>query len=33
MWGEYEKVSNYVPVADVAEATQLFSQFTPLSID
>lgn len=31
MWGEYAAVCDYVPVAHVKEATQLFSELTPLS--
>jgi len=30
MWGEYAEVCDYVPVGTVAEAAQLFSNFTPL---
>ncbi len=30
MWREYGEVCDYVPVATVAEAAQLFSNFTPL---
>lgn len=30
MWGEYGEVCDYVPVTSVAEAAQLFSNFTPL---
>lgn len=32
MWGEYEGVADYIPVADIAEARELFSEFTPLSL-
>lgn len=28
MWAEYAEVCDYVPIADVAEAKQLFSKFT-----
>lgn len=28
MWAEYAKVCDYVPVADLEEAKQLFSEFT-----
>lgn len=31
MWREYAEVCDYVPVASVAEASQLFSEFTPLA--
>ncbi|WP_196161556.1 putative quinol monooxygenase [Reinekea sp. G2M2-21] len=31
MWQEYAAVCEYVPIADVAESTQLFSNFTPLN--
>jgi hypothetical protein len=30
MWEEYAAVCDYVPVAQVPEAAQLFSEFTPL---
>ena len=30
MWSEYAAVCDYVPVASVPEAQQLFSQFTPV---
>jgi quinol monooxygenase YgiN len=30
MWQEYDQVCEYIPVADVEEAQQLFSNFTPL---
>lgn len=33
MWEQYGRVCDYVPVAQVSEATQLFSNFTPLTID
>lgn len=29
MWEEYGKVCDYIPVAQVPEATQMFSEFTP----
>jgi len=29
MWDEYAAVCDYVPIADLAEAQQLFSQFMP----
>lgn len=32
MWAKYEQVCDYVPVGDVAEATQLFSEFTPIEV-
>ena len=31
MWGEYAGVCDYVPVADVAEIGNLFSEFGPLN--
>ncbi len=31
MWLEYAAVCEYVPIAEVAESTQLFSNFTPLN--
>jgi quinol monooxygenase YgiN len=33
MWAKYQKVADYVPIAEVAEAEALFSEFTPLAID
>ncbi len=30
IWQRYAEVCDYIPVADVAEAAQLFSEFTPL---
>ncbi len=30
MWKEYAEVCDYVPVASIEEAKQLFSDFTPL---
>jgi len=30
MWKEYEKICDFVPLASVPEAAQLFSEFTPL---
>lgn len=30
MWQEYDAVCDYVPVASVAEAESLFSEFTPM---
>jgi quinol monooxygenase YgiN len=30
MWARYAAVCNYVPVADIAEARELFSEFAPL---
>ena len=30
MWQEYAEVCDYVPITDVAEAHQVFSEFTPL---
>ena len=32
MWDEYAAVCDYVPVATVAEASRLFSEFTPLDV-
>jgi hypothetical protein len=31
MWEEYGKVCDYIPVGQVAEAAQLFSEFTPFT--
>ncbi|HJP69557.1 MAG TPA: antibiotic biosynthesis monooxygenase [Sphingomicrobium sp.] len=31
MWSEYAEVCEYVPVGSIAEAQQLFSEFTPVS--
>ena len=31
MWERYEQVCDYVPIADVAEAADLFSSFTPVN--
>jgi hypothetical protein len=31
MWEEYSKVCDYVPVAQVPEAAQMFSEFTPFT--
>lgn len=33
MWEEFGKVCDYVPVALVAEAAQMFSEFTPVRVD
>ena len=30
MWKEYAEVCDYIPVADVAEARGMFSEFTPI---
>jgi hypothetical protein len=30
MWEEYGKVCDYIPISQVAEASQLFSEFTPV---
>jgi hypothetical protein len=30
MWGEYEEVCDYVPLNTVAEASNLFAEFTPV---
>ena len=32
MWDRYAAVCDYVPIGDVVEATQLFSEFTPLPL-
>ena len=32
MWEEYGKVCDYLPVAQVQEASQLFSDFTPFEV-
>lgn len=32
MWEEYGKVCDFVPVAQVPEAAQLFSEFTPFAV-
>ena len=32
MWEEYGKVCDFVPVAQVPEAAQLFSEFTPCAV-
>ena len=31
MWQDFDKVCDYVPIADVAEARSVFSEFTPLN--
>ena len=33
MWEQYGKVCDYIPVAQVPEASQLFSDFTPVDVD
>lgn len=33
MWAEYAEVCDYVPVADVAEAAALFSEFEPMAAE
>ena len=33
MWGAYGKVCDYIPVAQVPEAAQLFSEFTPFAVN
>lgn len=33
MWDKYQKVCDYVPVSEVAEAHDLFSELTPLPIE
>ena len=30
MWSEYGEVCDYIPVSDVPEASELFSEFTPI---
>lgn len=32
MWEEYGKVCDYVPISQVAEASQMFSEFTPVEV-
>ncbi len=32
MWDQYSRVSDYVPIADVPEASQVFSQFSPIEV-
>lgn len=32
MWEEYGKVCDYIPISQVAEASQLFSEFTPIEV-
>ena len=32
MWEQYNKVCEYIPIAEVPEANQLFSQFTPFVV-
>lgn len=31
MWGEFAKVCEYVPVGDLDESKELFSEFTPVN--
>lgn len=33
MWEQYAGVCDYVPLAQVPEATQLFSEFTPVKVN
>jgi len=33
MWEEFGRVCDYIPVAQVVEATQMFSEFTPVPVD
>jgi len=33
MWEAYGKVCDYIPVAQVPEAAQLFSEFTPVAVN
>ncbi len=32
MWGEYGKVCEYVPLSQIPEAAQLFSEYAPLDV-
>ena len=32
MWEEYGKVCDYLPISQVAEASQMFSEFTPVDV-
>ena len=32
MWDQYSRVCDYVPIANVPEASQIFSQFSPVVI-
>jgi len=32
MWEEYGKVCDYIPISQVAEAANLFSEFTPVEV-
>jgi quinol monooxygenase YgiN len=33
MWEQYGKVCDYIPVAQVPEASQLFADFTPVDVE
>jgi quinol monooxygenase YgiN len=33
MWEEYGKVCDYVPISQLPEASQMFSDFTPVEVD
>ena len=33
MWGQFGAVCDYVPVAQVPEASQMFSNYTPIAVD
>ena len=33
MWEEYGKACDYVPIGQVAEASQMFSSFTPVAVN
>jgi hypothetical protein len=33
MWEEYGKVCDYLPISQVPEASQLFSEFTPVQVN
>jgi hypothetical protein len=32
MWQKFDQVCSYVPISNVAEASNLFSEFTPLNL-
>ena len=33
MWEEYGKACDYIPVSQVPEAVQMFSEFTPIEVE
>ncbi|OFW28925.1 MAG: hypothetical protein A3H97_13735 [Acidobacteria bacterium RIFCSPLOWO2_02_FULL_65_29] len=33
MWEEYGKVCDYIPISQVSEASQLFSEFMPVDVN